>query len=205
MWTVLYFCMRVCILLLMLERLLGCLYSFLSSLSVYVVRDIKTIKTDHCFLQCSLFFSDTRGRMTLSASEVGAAVNRQNCAPPLLINDCNRNLCYHLMYRSFDGTCNNLQNPLWGAAFTQYVRNMRPQYDDGNGAPIGTFFKWKHLFSSSLTKSEVWRWLTYLRDNPMQKTRSLIKRQFFTQFLLNIQFASAYRDGRGIYLDYTKN
>lgn len=34
-------------------------------------------------------------------------------------------------YRSADGTCNNLKNPTWGAAFTQFRRAMPPDYGDG--------------------------------------------------------------------------
>jgi peroxidase len=37
-------------------------------------------------------------------------------------------------YRSYDGSCNNLQNPGWGMPFSRYVRMVRPNYSDGKSA-----------------------------------------------------------------------
>ena len=34
-------------------------------------------------------------------------------------------------YRTFDGSCNNLHNPLWGRSFTPTVRFLPSQYGDG--------------------------------------------------------------------------
>lgn len=34
------------------------------------------------------------------------------------------------MYRSLDGTCNNLENPALGAALTEYSRVLPAEYDD---------------------------------------------------------------------------
>lgn len=34
-------------------------------------------------------------------------------------------------YRSIDGTCNNFNNPLWGASMTPLLRYLPPFYDDG--------------------------------------------------------------------------
>ncbi|KAK7080273.1 hypothetical protein SK128_017771, partial [Halocaridina rubra] len=34
-------------------------------------------------------------------------------------------------YRSVDGSCNNLEHPLWGASFTPFRRAMPPHYEDG--------------------------------------------------------------------------
>ena len=38
-------------------------------------------------------------------------------------------------YRSFDGTCNNLDHPLYGSANTPYKRFLAPKYDDGFNSP----------------------------------------------------------------------
>ncbi|XP_050059188.1 peroxidase-like isoform X3 [Aphis gossypii] len=41
--------------------------------------------------------------------------------------------CYSsAKYRSMDGTCNNLQNPLWGSSFSPYIRLDKAYYADGN-------------------------------------------------------------------------
>lgn len=39
--------------------------------------------------------------------------------------------CPNTQYRSYDGTCNNLQNPLWGTPNTRYNRLLPPNYGDG--------------------------------------------------------------------------
>nr|APU53802.1 peroxinectin [Haliotis discus discus] len=38
-------------------------------------------------------------------------------------------------YRTFDGSCNNLNNPLWGAVGAPYSRALPPVYSDGIGTP----------------------------------------------------------------------
>ncbi|CAJ0581248.1 unnamed protein product, partial [Mesorhabditis spiculigera] len=84
---------------------------------------------------------DTFGRATLSVDDISRAVQAgQQCIPQLKEEglDCNSNLCYHLMYRSFDGTCNNLKRPMQGASFRQYLRHFPPQYDDGKGEPVSS-------------------------------------------------------------------
>ncbi|XP_053676616.1 peroxidase-like [Anopheles nili] len=43
--------------------------------------------------------------------------------------------CTNDPYRSFDGTCNNLLNPSWGAANTPFVRILNPKYGDGKSSP----------------------------------------------------------------------
>ncbi|XP_025198953.1 peroxidase-like [Melanaphis sacchari] len=49
-----------------------------------------------------------------------------NTCAPLVTCDCNSK------YRSIDGSCNNLQHPLWGAAITPYIRLGPAYYADGN-------------------------------------------------------------------------
>ena len=39
-----------------------------------------------------------------------------------LKEECHRNLCFHLKYRSFDGQCNNLDFPYYGNSFTPFTR-----------------------------------------------------------------------------------
>lgn len=43
--------------------------------------------------------------------------------------------CIRSPYRSLDGTCNNLENPIWGAANTRYSRLLSPRYGDGYASP----------------------------------------------------------------------
>nr|XP_040236822.2 peroxidase-like isoform X2 [Anopheles coluzzii] len=38
-------------------------------------------------------------------------------------------------YRTFDGTCNNVQNPSWGAANTLFARLIPAKYSDGRSQP----------------------------------------------------------------------
>ncbi|CAB0038190.1 unnamed protein product [Trichogramma brassicae] len=42
-------------------------------------------------------------------------------------------------YRSIDGSCNNLENPHWGSAFTAYNRILLPEYTDGIQSPKKEF------------------------------------------------------------------
>jgi len=45
---------------------------------------------------------------------------------------------FHNNFRTYDGTCNNLYNPLWGSASTPFRRLTNPNYADGLGIPRGT-------------------------------------------------------------------
>jgi len=48
----------------------------------------------------------------------------KECAPKVT---CNQNA----IYRTADGTCNNLKNPLWGSSETPYIRLAEAAYNDG--------------------------------------------------------------------------
>uniref|UniRef100_A0AC34R5D8 ShKT domain-containing protein n=1 Tax=Panagrolaimus sp. JU765 TaxID=591449 RepID=A0AC34R5D8_9BILA len=78
---------------------------------------------------------DLSSRTLLSIDDITKAVST-GCVPQLTSADCQRSLCYHLSYRSFDGTCNNLQHPLRGAAFREYIRQLPPEYENGFSEPI---------------------------------------------------------------------
>lgn len=43
--------------------------------------------------------------------------------------------CIQGKYRTIDGSCNNLQRPLWGKANTAFERLLPPSYDDGLHEP----------------------------------------------------------------------
>uniref|UniRef100_A0A182SDD4 Peroxidase n=1 Tax=Anopheles maculatus TaxID=74869 RepID=A0A182SDD4_9DIPT len=43
--------------------------------------------------------------------------------------------CPQNLYRTFDGSCNNLQNPSSGAANTQFTRLIPAKYSDGKSRP----------------------------------------------------------------------
>ncbi|XP_049292121.1 peroxidase-like isoform X1 [Anopheles funestus] len=43
--------------------------------------------------------------------------------------------CPSSPYRTFDGTCNHVVNPSWGAANTPFARIVNPKYADGKSSP----------------------------------------------------------------------
>lgn len=43
-----------------------------------------------------------------------------------------------MMYRSMDGTCNNLKEPMRGSSFRGYLRLQPAEYDDGIGEPVSS-------------------------------------------------------------------
>uniref|UniRef100_A0A914C8J2 peroxidase n=1 Tax=Acrobeloides nanus TaxID=290746 RepID=A0A914C8J2_9BILA len=83
---------------------------------------------------------DVSSRVLLSIDDITRAVST-GCVPQLSTTDCERSLCYHLSYRSFDGTCNNLGKPLLGAAFRQYIRHLPSEYDDHIAEPVSNIRK----------------------------------------------------------------
>ncbi|RCN35543.1 hypothetical protein ANCCAN_18600 [Ancylostoma caninum] len=88
------------------------------------------------FLEISrIATSDTSHRKTLSINDVRNSNANFNCAPTQMAPNCNKNLCYHLRFRTFDGTCNNLDRPMSGSAFSALMRLKAPMYDNGLNAP----------------------------------------------------------------------
>jgi peroxidase len=43
--------------------------------------------------------------------------------------------CFPQKYRTSNGECNNVKNPMWGVTGAAYLRIMEPQYEDGVGTP----------------------------------------------------------------------
>ncbi|VDM80996.1 unnamed protein product [Strongylus vulgaris] len=83
----------------------------------------------------------TSHRKTLSINDVRNSNANFNCAPTQMAPNCNRNLCYHLRFRTFDGTCNNLEKPMIGSAFSALMRLKTPNYDNGLNAPTSSFLR----------------------------------------------------------------
>lgn len=44
--------------------------------------------------------------------------------------------CRPERFRSYDGYCNNLDNPYWGSANIRYLRFLPPSYADGQSLPL---------------------------------------------------------------------
>ena len=64
-----------------------------------------------------------------------------------------------LPYRTFDGSCNNLQRPTWGQSNTAMQRILPPTYNDGKGYKWSCFFlveTWKAVLRVDLTGLGIW-------------------------------------------------
>ncbi|KPJ09244.1 Peroxidasin [Papilio machaon] len=46
-------------------------------------------------------------------------------------------MCFHMKYRSIDGSCNNLAHPTWGSSLTGFRRILYPVYENGFSQPVG--------------------------------------------------------------------
>jgi len=70
-------------------------------------------------------------RKKRSSSLVGYTINSTYCPYENVKVVCNSTY----KYRLYDGTCNNLVNPLLGAANVPYIRLLPPAYQDGVNSP----------------------------------------------------------------------
>jgi peroxidase len=70
-------------------------------------------------------------RITPDGNQYRQQAFRDGCAIPNQPNICGQNFCYHKRFRTFDGSCNNLRNPLNGAAYMPFVRLLPANYADG--------------------------------------------------------------------------
>uniref|UniRef100_A0A665TXX2 Ig-like domain-containing protein n=1 Tax=Echeneis naucrates TaxID=173247 RepID=A0A665TXX2_ECHNA len=62
--------------------------------------------------------------------------NLSGCTAHRRFNNCS-DICFHQKYRSHDGTCNNMQHPMWGASLTAFERLLKSVYDNGFNLPRG--------------------------------------------------------------------
>lgn len=79
---------------------------------------------------------DFRYKDILSPSQLALIANLSGCMIHRPASNCS-DMCFHSKYRTIDGTCNNLQNPTWGASLTAFNRILSPIYEDGFSMPVG--------------------------------------------------------------------
>ncbi|XP_065060841.1 uncharacterized protein LOC135688065 isoform X3 [Rhopilema esculentum] len=74
----------------------------------------------------------------LSPKKLSEIVDASKCLETVVEPSC-IDQEFHLKYRTFDGTCNNIENPTWGAAATPFKRLIPAIYYDVDGLsdPIG--------------------------------------------------------------------
>ena len=79
----------------------------------------------------------------LSDCELTTLARLSGCVSHRRVPNCS-DICYHRQYRTLDGTCNNIQHPLRGAAITPFGRLLDSDYDNGLSLPRG----WKRILPS---------------------------------------------------------
>lgn len=80
---------------------------------------------------------DYNYRDILSTEHLELIAQLSGCNAHRLKPNCTQNMCFHLKYRSIDGTCNNLMKTHWGASYTGFHRLLKPFYENGLSTPIG--------------------------------------------------------------------
>ncbi|CEF60050.1 Peroxidasin-like protein [Strongyloides ratti] len=80
---------------------------------------------------------ETTRRVAMNARIFSETVVSRDCGPENVPNNCSQSICFHKQFRSMDGSCNNLKRPLFGAAFTSYIRLQQPLYEDNFNKPVG--------------------------------------------------------------------
>ena len=106
-----------------------------------------------------------------------------------------------LTVRSFDGTCNNLQQPLLGSTQTPHKRLLSPAYDDGISSPrvrsiSGNMLPNPRGLSLNLstdsfnTQEQIWThlWVTFGQFITHDIAATALSNCKFKCFLLNILF-----------------
>ena len=97
---------------------------------VYGLERVELRSTD-LFLECPFRFSNIEGRQ------------RPNFDPQCKGLD--------LLYRTADGSCNNLKTPAWGSAFMAFLRFLPPDYSDG----VQVIVEFHYYYFSILEKTQI--------------------------------------------------
>lgn len=72
----------------------------------------------------------------VSPQYLSLIANLSGCTAHRRVNNCS-DMCFHRKYRTHDGTCNNLQHPMWGASLTAFERLLKAVYENGFNTPRG--------------------------------------------------------------------
>lgn len=83
---------------------------------------------------------DNSRRQTIDLDAVIRSNTASACVPRLDETDCEANMCYNAHYRTMDGTCNNMREPLRGASYRPYTRLLPTVYDNDLSEPVGSLF-----------------------------------------------------------------
>ena len=99
------------------------------------------------YIQAPLLISAVNYHQLVSPSNLAAIARLSGCEAHRRSADC-RDMCYHHKYRTFDGTCNNLQHPMWGASLIPLKRMLHPVYENEFNTPVGESFhmEMSHLY-----------------------------------------------------------
>ncbi|XP_077547312.1 peroxidasin isoform X2 [Haemaphysalis longicornis] len=80
--------------------------------------------------------SDTSVDNLLSPGYLDLLSEKSGCLQHRQVPDCSDE-CFHSRFRTYDGTCNNLQHPMWGASLTPFERLLPAEYENGFNTPVG--------------------------------------------------------------------
>jgi len=72
----------------------------------------------------------------ISPANIELIGNLSGCEAHRRDIDC-EDICFHSVYRSLDGSCNNWGNPGWGSSLTPFRRILDPEYENGFNTPVG--------------------------------------------------------------------
>ncbi|GMS78246.1 hypothetical protein PENTCL1PPCAC_421, partial [Pristionchus entomophagus] len=73
----------------------------------------------------------------LAPSHVQTIMELSGCQAGLFKNNPCTSMCFHSKYRSYDGQCNNLDQPTWGVAQWPLRRLLPARYENGFNTPSG--------------------------------------------------------------------
>ena len=80
--------------------------------------------------------ANTHFNALVSPEQVSLLANLSGCKAHQRPANCS-DLCFHLKFRTYDGSCNNFNHPMWGAALTPFGRLLSPIYENGFNTPVG--------------------------------------------------------------------